>query len=330
MITVRSVAADDADAHRLWKAQERDLAERYDEPDLELETAFPTLVGSWVGYRDDGAPVASIVARWSPYAETAPGDVELKRLWVEPGHRGHGHSRVMLGAAEAAARKAGATRLILETGTGQPEAIALYESAGWIPMAPYGEYSHEPESRCYAKPLPTRVLVINGTVGAGKTTVSSAVQDLLGERGAHCGFIDADALCQAVPAPESDRYQQELLFDSLSAVAGVFRARGYGLMVIPRVVEDASDRGRYERAFASADAGAAEVTIVRVVAPQDIRLERVATREPEGYWRDWATARTVELDDVLEELDLDDAVIDNSGDRDRLEVAAEVVDRIGW
>ncbi|MFW2512496.1 GNAT family N-acetyltransferase [Demequina sp. SO4-13] len=330
MITVRSVAADDADAHRLWKAQERDLAERYDEPDLELETQFPTLVGSWVGYAEDGAPVASIVARWSPYAETAPGDVELKRLWVDPGHRGHGHARVMLGAAEATARKAGATRLILETGTGQPEAMALYESAGWTPMAPYGEYRDEPDSRCYAKHLATRVVVINGTVGAGKTTVAAAMHDLLGARAARSGFIDADALCQAVPAPGSDPYQQALLFDSLAAVAGVFRARGYGLMVIPRVVEDANDRARYERAFASADPGAAEVTIVRVVAPQETRLERVAAREPEGYWRDWATARTVELDAVLEDLELDDAVVDNAGDRDRLEVAAEVLDRIGW
>ncbi|MFW7415475.1 GNAT family N-acetyltransferase [Demequina sp. SO4-18] len=330
MITVRSVAADDAHAHRLWKAQERDLAERYDEPDLELETEFPTLVGSWVGYAEDGSPVASIVARWSPYAETAPGDVELKRLWVEPGHRGHGHSRVMLGAAEAAARKAGATRLILETGTGQPEAMALYESAGWSPMSAYGEYRDEPDSRCYAKPLATRVLIINGTIGAGKTTIAAAVHDVLGERAAHCGFIDADALCQAVPAPASDAYQQELLFDSLTSVAAVFRARGYGLMVIPRVVEDAADRARYERAFASADAGAAEVTIVRVVAPQDTRLARVAQREPAGHWRDWATARTVELDEVLEDLDLDDAVVDNSGDRDRLDVAAELLDRIGW
>ncbi|MFN3865642.1 MAG: GNAT family N-acetyltransferase [Demequina sp.] len=330
MITVRSVAPDDSDAHRLWKAQERDLAERYDEPDLTLETEFPTLVGSWVGYAEDGTAVATIVARWSPYRETTPGDVELKRLWVEPGYRGNGHARVMLGVAEAAARKAGATRLILETGTGQPEAMALYDSTGWSLMASYGEYSDEPDSRCYAKPLPTRVLVINGTMGAGKTTVAAAVLDLLAERGARCAFIDADALCQAEPRSDEDPFNQALLFDALVAIAPHYRARGYGLMVIPRVVEDAADRERYERAFTSADAGAAEVTIVRVDATEEVRLHRLGVREPEGYWRDWAAARTVELNAVLEDVDLDDAVVDNSGDRDRLDVAAEVIDRIGW
>lgn len=329
MITVRRVAPDDADALALWQAQERDLAERYDDPDLVLETEFPTLVGSWVGYEHDGTPVASIVARWSPYSETSPGDIELKRLWVEPGHRGSGHARVMLGTAELAARKAGATRLILETGTEQPEAIALYESTGWTLMEPYGEYRHEPDSRCYAKPLPTRVLVVNGTMGAGKTTVAAAIHDVLTERGARSGYIDADFLCQAQPAPASDVFNQELMFDNLGAVAGNYRARGHGLMVVARVVEDPADRARWEQAFA-ADAGAGEVTIVRVDAPEDVRLERIAAREPEGYWRDWGSARTVELAAALEALDLDDAVVVNAGDRDRLDVAAEVLELVGW
>lgn len=330
MITVRRVEPDNADARALWKAQERDLAERYDSPDLVLETEFPTLVGSWVGYESDGTPVASVVARWSPYRETAPGDVELKRLWVTPGHRGHGYARVMLGTAELAARKAGATRLILETGTEQPEAMALYESTGWTLMEPYGEYRDEPDSRCYAKPVPTRVLVVNGTIGAGKTTVAAAVHDVLTQRGARSGFIDADLLCQAQPAPASDLFNQALMFDNLAALAPNYRSRGHGLMIIARVVEDADERGRWEQALSSADAGVAEVTIVRVVAPEDVRLARIARREPEGYWQEWASARTVELDAALEALDLDDVVVDNSGDRDRLDVALEVLERIGW
>ena len=330
MITVRRVEPDDADALALWRAQERDLAERYDDPNLELETTFPTLVGSWVGYEQDGTPVASIVARWSPYSETEPGDVELKRLWVTPGYRGNGHARVMLGVAELAARKAGATRLILETGTEQPEAIALYESTGWTVMEPYGEYRDEPDSRCYGLSIPTRVLLLNGTMGAGKTTIAAAVHDLLTERGARNSFIDADHLCQAQPAPASDVFNQSLMFDNLQAVAGNYRARGFGLMVIARVVEDPDERSRWEQAFSSADAGAAEVTIVRIDAPEEVRLARIAEREPEGHWVEWGSARTVELAAVLEATDLDDAVVDNAGDRDRLAVAAEVLERAGW
>lgn len=330
MITVRRVRPDDADAHRLWKAQERDLAARYDEPDLVLETEFPTLVGSWVGYDESGAAVATIVARWSPYPETEPGDVELKRLWVEPEHRGHGHSRVMMRAAEQECRRVGATRMILETGTEQPEAIALYQALGWSAMPPYGEYKDEPDSRCFARPLPTRVLVINGTMGAGKTTIAAAVHDVLTERGAHSAFLDADYLCEAEPRPASDPFLQGLLFDNLAAVAPNYRRRGFGLIVIPRVVEDASDRDRYAHTFASGDAGAAEVSIVRVDAPEDVRLARLDAREPEGQWQEFARARSVELDAILRGLDLDDAVVDNAGDRDRLTVAVEVLTDAGW
>lgn len=329
MITVRRVESDDPDALALWKAQERDTADRYGDPDFAGATEFPTLVGSWVGYAQDSTPVATIVARWSPFDETRPGDVELKRLWVTPGYRGQGYARVMLGVAEQAARKAGATRMILESGTKQPEALALYEATGWKATAPYGDYRDSPESRCYAKHLPTRVLVVNGTMGAGKTTVAAAIHDLLGERGARSGYIDADHLCQVNPAPASDPFNQALMFDNLTAVASNYRARGYGLMVVARVVEDSDERERWEQAF-SADAGVAEVTIVRLDAPEDVRLARIAEREPEGYWREWGSARTVELAAILDTLDLDDAVVDNTGDRDRLEVAAEVLDRIGW
>src|SRR5690554_308565 len=249
MITVRRVEPDAPDAHALWKAQERDTAERYGDPDFAGVTEFPTLVGAWVGYAQDGTPVATIVARWSPFDETRPGDVELKRLWVTPGYRGHGYARVMLGTAEQAARKVGATRLILESGTKQPEALSLYETTGWEAMAPYGDYRDSPESRCYAKSLPTRVLVINGTMGAGKTTVAAAIHDVLTQRGARSGYIDADFLCQAKPAPASDPFNQALMFDNLTAVASNYRARGYGLMVASRVVEDPEDRSRWEQAF---------------------------------------------------------------------------------
>ncbi len=44
-------------------------------------------------------------------------------------------------------------RLQLETGTPQPEAVALYESAGWHRIEPYGSSQDEPTSRCFAKDL---------------------------------------------------------------------------------------------------------------------------------------------------------------------------------
>ena len=83
-----------------------------------------------------------------------PGDAEVKRMYVVPAHRGRGHARAVLAHLEASAAGAGRRRIVLETGTRQPEAIALYLSAGYGPMEPFGTYRCAPGSRCYTKPLP--------------------------------------------------------------------------------------------------------------------------------------------------------------------------------
>jgi len=169
---------------------------------------------------------------------------------------------------------------------------------------------------------------INGTIGAGKTSTAAAVHDVLAEEGARSAFIDADYLCQATPLPEDDAFGQALLFDNLAAVSPVYRARGYGCIVLARVVEDARDRDRYAAAF-SGPGGRAHVSIVRVTASQDARVSRISAREPEGYWRELCLARTIELDEVLEDLDLDDGVVSSEG-ATRIDVAKAALDAAGW
>jgi hypothetical protein len=71
------------------------------------------------------------------------------------------------------------------------------------------------------------------------------------------------------------------------------------------------------------------VSIVRVTASQDERVSRIIAGEPEGYWRELCLARTVELDDVLEDLDLDDGVVSSEG-VSRLDVAKAALDAAGW
>ena len=80
-------------------------------------------------------------------------DAELKRMFVPAGHRGKGYARAILAALEETARSAGYPRVILETGTAQPEAIALYTSSGYTPLANFGFYKEWPHSRCFGKLL---------------------------------------------------------------------------------------------------------------------------------------------------------------------------------
>ena len=78
---------------------------------------------------------------------------EVKRMYVAPDARRRGISRAVLRELEGRARVIGYTRLVLETGTMQPEAIALYESEGYARIAGYGYYGDATHVRCYAKDL---------------------------------------------------------------------------------------------------------------------------------------------------------------------------------
>ena len=78
---------------------------------------------------------------------------EIKRMYVAPDARRHGLSRQILMHLEAFARTFGYATLRLETGDRQPEARALYESAGYFPIPSYDPEAHDEHSRCYEKPL---------------------------------------------------------------------------------------------------------------------------------------------------------------------------------
>ncbi|HSJ43241.1 MAG TPA: GNAT family N-acetyltransferase [Euzebyales bacterium] len=79
--------------------------------------------------------------------------VEIKHRYVRRAHRRNGHGRRLPDALEERARALGYARVILETGTAQPEALALYASAGYTPIAPYSHHRCSPRSRCSAKDL---------------------------------------------------------------------------------------------------------------------------------------------------------------------------------
>ena len=66
--------------------------------------------------------------------------VEVKRMFVRTEHRRRGHARRLLAALEDPAREQGFRRVVLETGMAQPEAIALYTSAGYLPIEGFGHY----------------------------------------------------------------------------------------------------------------------------------------------------------------------------------------------
>jgi GNAT superfamily N-acetyltransferase len=80
-------------------------------------------------------------------------DAELKRMFTAKAARGRGLARRMLAAVEESARTAGLRRVILETGDRQPEAVRLYESAGYRRIEDFGYYRGHEGVLSYAKML---------------------------------------------------------------------------------------------------------------------------------------------------------------------------------
>ena len=139
-------------AGRLLHALVAELQVRYDDDGaagtLLEPAAFVPPRGTFVVAHWAGVPAACGGLR-----EHAPGVGEVKRMYVAPPARGQGLARRVLAALEDAGRALGHRRLLLETGTLQPEAVALYASAGWQRVPPYGEWRDSPLSVCFAREL---------------------------------------------------------------------------------------------------------------------------------------------------------------------------------
>ncbi len=83
----------------------------------------------------------------------APDCMEVKRMFVLPEHRGKHIATAILEQLENWAVELKNSTCILETGTRQPEAIALYTKCGYERMDNYGQYAGVVNSVCFSKRL---------------------------------------------------------------------------------------------------------------------------------------------------------------------------------
>ncbi|MEU6820528.1 GNAT family N-acetyltransferase [Streptomyces atriruber] len=163
-IQLRTVTFAHPDAVRLNDLVQLEYAERYgDEGDVTPldPTMFEPPRGRYfIAYDEHGTALATGGWRSMDGNTETPehdenyrdGDAELKRMFVTAEARGLGLARQILAALEADAKAAGRVRMVLETGTKQPEAIALYASSGYTLAAEkFGLYRFDDLSRCYEK-----------------------------------------------------------------------------------------------------------------------------------------------------------------------------------
>ncbi|MET3804462.1 GNAT superfamily N-acetyltransferase [Nakamurella sp. UYEF19] len=158
----RFVLVDWADprAVELRRRMDTEIFARYERPDDDPEPAEltqrrrdalrvdPADIRATVLVLDGGQAIAHAALR------ELRGDWEVKRVIVDPDCRGRGIGRALMLELETIALAADVSRLILQTGDRQPDAVALYAGLGYTPIPIYEPYLETmPFSLCFEKHL---------------------------------------------------------------------------------------------------------------------------------------------------------------------------------
>ena len=134
-------SADAAVADELQRAYFADIAARYPGwgPDAG-PSADPAELGppggAWVVAYLDGRPVGCGGVK---AVDDQTG--EIRRVFIDASVRGRGVGRRLLEDLEAHARRLGYRRVRLNTGDRQPEALALFRSAGYLEVDDFNGYA---------------------------------------------------------------------------------------------------------------------------------------------------------------------------------------------
>ena len=146
---IRRTTSDDPRFRAMVAELDAELWRRYGEGNVEFapHNVLHTLATCVVAL-DGDTPVGCGAIR--PYSTDA---IEIKRMYVAPAMRGRGISKQILAELLAWSRELGYPFAILETGPEQPEAVGLYERAGFERTERYSPYLDQPTSICMRKPL---------------------------------------------------------------------------------------------------------------------------------------------------------------------------------
>jgi GNAT superfamily N-acetyltransferase len=150
---VRPVPFESPVAAALTAAAVADLAQRYggDGDSTPMNAAeFAPPDGEFLVAWSGDVPVGC--GGWRTLATDAT-VAEVKRMYTVPRWRGRGVAAAVLRAIEESARAAGKRRVVLETGSGQPEAIAFYQKQGYDRIPNFGYYRDHPGCVSFGRDL---------------------------------------------------------------------------------------------------------------------------------------------------------------------------------
>jgi predicted kinase len=167
---------------------------------------------------------------------------------------------------------------------------------------------------------PARLLVMTGSMGAGKSTVMAEASDILTAAGIVHAAVDLDGLAIV---HDGGRRGSDLAYVNLQSLWRNFAADGIDALLVAAAVETQADLDRLRAAVA-----AERIVVCRVRAPIAVMQARVRLREP-GMLQAQLVDRVAVLEQVLDAAGLEDFSIENDG-VPVTAVARDMLVRAGW
>lgn len=165
------------------------------------------------------------------------------------------------------------------------------------------------------------MLIITGTMGAGKTAVLAEASDILAQRQIVHAAIDLDALGLAhLPsaAPSDD-----VMYDNLRSICGNYAALGVRRFLVARAIEDGAHLKLCREIIP-----AVNTVVCRLTASIETMKRRVETRDL-GILQRQSVARVATLNTILDSARLEDFSVANEN-RSLTDVALEMLAKAGW
>jgi predicted kinase len=166
---------------------------------------------------------------------------------------------------------------------------------------------------------PADVLVLHGSPGSGKTTLSRAIAELLRKSDLTNAVIDLDDLNKVYPHPD-----RSFARDNLAAMWPNYAAIPDLRLVIPSVIADEDELVQLRAAVPGA-----RFVVCELTAPKAVLEERVRVREPNEYWQNmlrYFVDLYHQRSDLARIRDFQVSTHNRSVD----EAAREVTEKAGW
>jgi hypothetical protein len=165
------------------------------------------------------------------------------------------------------------------------------------------------------------LLIITGTMGAGKTSVLGEASDILATRDIVHAAVDLDALGLArLPAALAN---DGVMYRNLESLCKNYESVGVRRLLLARAME-----GCDELELCRSIVSAADTVVCRLTAGMEAMEQRVKARELGLLQREYVS-RVARLHSILDDARLEDFSVSNEN-RPLTEVASEMLFKAGW